>query len=91
MFAMIAQFFSMFTMLFSAGQKAASAVNNLTEWADESSATFKENARDERRQKQAIAKAKMALITQDATAIAQKQLDEEAAHEKAKKAIELDN
>lgn len=91
MFAAIAQFFAMFTTLFSAGQKAASAINNITEWADESSAQFKENAREERKQKQLVNRAKYNLIAKDAESIAQKQMDDESAHNKAKKQLELDN
>ena len=77
MFAFVRQFFAALTMLFSAAEKSASALNNVAEWADESTGSFTETARAERKQKLAIHKAKMELIEGTAKQIAQKQLDQE--------------
>jgi hypothetical protein len=48
MFAMFAQLFAAFSTLFRATEKASSALNNLCEWADESSASFVDEARIKR-------------------------------------------
>lgn len=48
MFAMLAQLFAAFSTLFRATEKASSALNNLCEWADESSASFVDEARIKR-------------------------------------------
>ena len=54
MFAMFAQFFLMFSSLFSAGNKFASALDNVAGWTEESSASFVDEAREQRKQKLAI-------------------------------------
>jgi hypothetical protein len=48
MFAMLNQLFSAIAVFFMAFEKGASAVNNLAEWADESSASFVDEARIKR-------------------------------------------
>lgn len=50
MFRMFHQFFAMFTSLFTAGEKLANSAVNLSEWADESTATFRDKAREDRKQ-----------------------------------------
>ena len=77
MFAAISRFFGMLSMFFMAGEKFASSINNVAEWADESTGAFTETARAERAQKLAIHKAKMDLIKGTAGAIAKTQLDQE--------------
>lgn len=48
MFIAAAQFFTMFTTLFSAGDKACKALDNLASWAEETSDQFNQTARIER-------------------------------------------
>jgi len=48
MFAMLNQLFTAMATFFMAFEKGASAINNLTEWADESSASFVDEARIKR-------------------------------------------
>lgn len=42
--------FAFFTQLFGAAEKAASALNHLATWADESAGTFEDTARHNRQQ-----------------------------------------
>ena len=91
MFRMFAQLFSMITVLFSAGEKAARSLDNVASWADESTAAFNEAARAERKQKMAIHKAKMELIEGTAKTIAEQQLEDDRVHQAAIKAKELGN
>jgi len=44
----IRQFFNMFTVLFSAGEKTAKAVENLADWAEQASGTYSDIAKMER-------------------------------------------
>ena len=83
MFATIRQFFAMFTVLFSAGERSAKALDHMAAWAEESSAQFNEEARAQRKQRAAIHKAKMKLIEGTAEAIAQKELEQDAKHQQA--------
>lgn len=48
MFQMLNQLFAALATLFMSGEKAASALLNLTEWANESSASFVDEARIKR-------------------------------------------
>lgn len=91
MFAMFTRFFSMITVLFSAGERGAKALDNMAAWAEESSAQFNDQARAERRQKLAIHQAKMKLIEGTAEAIASKELEADRQHQEAMKAKELAN
>lgn len=43
-----AQFFAAFTQLFAALEKAASAINHLSTWADETAASFEDESRMDR-------------------------------------------
>ena len=83
MFAAIRQFFAMFTVLFSAGEKSAKAIEHMASWAEESSAQFNEEARSQRKQRQAIHKAKMTLIEGTAESIAKQELEYDAKHKAA--------
>lgn len=51
MITMFKQFFAMFTVLFSAGEKTAKSLDNLATWAEESSGAFADQARIERQKK----------------------------------------
>jgi hypothetical protein len=57
---MLQQIFSMFTKLASAGEKAASALDHLGGWTDDTAAAFADQARVEREQKLAILNHNMA-------------------------------
>ena len=60
MIQMFKQFFSMLTVLFSAGEKTAKSLDNLATWAEESSGAFADQARLERQKK-------LSIITADVT------------------------
>lgn len=90
MFAMLKQFFSMITVLFSAGERVAKAADNMASWAEETSGQFNDVARAERKQKLAIHNAKMKLIDGTAEAIAAKELESDRVHRDAIKAKELE-
>lgn len=60
MFQMFRQFFSMITVLFTAGEKLAKSADNLATWAEESTGAFSDQARIERAKK-------LALINKPAT------------------------
>ena len=51
MIQMFKQFFTMLTVLFSAGEKTAKSLDNLATWAEESSGAFADQARIERKKK----------------------------------------
>ena len=57
MIRMFTQFFSMLSMLFSAGERTAKSLDNLAKWAEDESGTFVENAAIEREAKLAQAMA----------------------------------
>lgn len=78
MIRMFAQFFAMFTALFNAFEKFANATSNMAEWTEESSASFRDQARFDREQKLTILRAKSKLIVNQADTIAQKQLTDDA-------------
>lgn len=51
MFAMLKQLFKAFEILFTAFEKGANAINHLAGWAEESAASFEDEARIERAQR----------------------------------------
>lgn len=91
MFAMLKQFFSMITVLFSAGERTAKALDNMASWAEESSAQFNDTARAERKLKLAIHNAKFKELSSTIDEVAKLELAKDRAHQDALKAKELEN
>lgn len=89
MFAAIKQFFSMITVLFSAGERTAKALDNMAAWAEESSGQFNDTARSERAIKLAIHKAKHAELEKTIDEVAKLELEADRKHQEALRAKEL--
>ena len=68
MINMFKQFFLMLSTLFTAAENLASSANNLAEWADESTAAIRDQAREARKQALVKAEAKTALASAKAQA-----------------------
>lgn len=73
MFAMLNQFFSMLSTLFSAGEKGARALDHLAEWSESTAASFKDEAQVSREKKMlalqdSLAKQKAAIAASNANA-----------------------
>lgn len=89
MFAAIKQFFSMITVLFSAGERTAKALDNMAAWAEESSGQFNDVARNERALKLAVHKAKLKELEKTVEEVAKLELDADRKHQEAMRAKEL--
>lgn len=89
MFAAIKQFFSMITVLFSAGERTAKALDNMAAWAEESSGQFNDVARNERALKLAIHKAKFKALEANIEEVAKLELEQDRKHQEALRAKEL--
>lgn len=62
MFAMFKQFFLMFSTLFNAGERFASAINHIAISTDEMAAAYADEARIERQKKLANLKAELKAV-----------------------------
>ncbi len=89
MFAAFRQFFSMITVLFSAGERTAKALDNMAAWAEESSGQFNDVARNERALKLAVHKAKLKELEKTVEEVAKLELDADRKHQEAMRAKEL--
>lgn len=91
MFAAIKQFFSMITVLFSAGERTAKALDNMAAWAEESSGQFNDMARNERALKLEIHKAKFKVLKENVDEVAKLELENDRKHQEALRQKELGN
>ena len=70
MFAMFKQFFAMFAILFSAGERGASALNHLAIAMDETAAAYADEQRIERSKKLATLNAELKAVEKSSNKLA---------------------